>query len=240
MSKIPLEDYDDVLLPKDLQKILHIGRSTVYRLLSNGTIKSMRIGSAYRIPKAYLENFLYKDNQTRKEERKEFMKHFSPLTDVSITRDDLKDIRFEADGYVAYIKGLKLTYEDSLSMENDLMLITSIEPLPGSPDHATPAVVEKAAVPASAKTVEEMFDRAIEYSILDPKNSSEKKAPAFIGAIYGMQDNLGFAKKRCGSGNIPFEEFCYEMGYWWVAELCDVPRAQGIERKFFDAWIDRI
>lgn len=235
MSKIPLEDYDDVLLPKDLQKILHIGRSTVYRLLSNGTIKSLKIGSSYRIPKAYLENFLYKDNQTRKEERKEFMTHFNPLTSVSITKDDLKNIRFGAD-YVAYVKGLKLTYKDSLSMENDLMMISATD----GTEHLTSAVVEKETVPANAKTIDEIFDIAIEYSILDPENRKGKKEPAFICAVWGMQDALGFAKKRCGSGNIPFEEFCYEMGYWWVAELCDVPRAQGIERKFFDAWIDRI
>ena len=236
MNKIHLEDYDDVLLPKDLQKILHIGRSTVYKLLANGTIKSIRIGSTYRIPKAYLENYLYKDNQTRKEERIEFMTHFNPLTSVSITKDDLKNIRFGAD-YVAYVKGLKLTYKDSLSMENDLMMISFTE---DGMEHLTPAVVEKAPVPTNAKTVEEMFDKAIEYSVLDPENRNDKKEPAFICQVWGMQDALGFAKERCASDNIPFEEFCYGMGYWWVAELCDVPRAQGIERKFFDAWVDRI
>ena len=232
MGKAPLEDYDDVLLPKDLQKILHIGRSTVYRLLSNGTIKSLKIGSSYRIPKAYLETFIYKE----KEERKQTMEKRNSLTSVSITKDDLKNIRFGAD-YVAYVKGLKLTYKDSLSMENDLMMISFTE---DGMEHLTPAVVEKAPVPTNAKTVEEMFDKAIEYSVLDPENRNDKKEPAFICQVWGMQDALGFAKERCASDNIPFEEFCYGMGYWWVAELCDVPRAQGIERKFFDAWVDRI
>lgn len=57
-----LESYSDVLMPKDIQEILHIGRNTVYSYLANGTIKSIRIGGKYRIPKVYLLNFLFSDN----------------------------------------------------------------------------------------------------------------------------------------------------------------------------------
>lgn len=54
----PLTGYDEVLLPQDVQAILHISRSTLYKYLSDGTIQSIRIGSHYRIPRSCLELFL--------------------------------------------------------------------------------------------------------------------------------------------------------------------------------------
>lgn len=54
-----LEEYNDVLLPEDVQKILHTGRNTVYKYLADGTIRSLMIGGRYRIPKVYLLEFLY-------------------------------------------------------------------------------------------------------------------------------------------------------------------------------------
>lgn len=57
-----LTEYDDVLLPEDLQKILHVGRNTVYKYLADGLIRSIRIGGKYRIPKMYLVEFMYPDN----------------------------------------------------------------------------------------------------------------------------------------------------------------------------------
>lgn len=56
-----LKDYKDVLLPEDVQNILHTGRNTVYEYLANGTIKSIRVGGKYRIPKLYLLEFIYPD-----------------------------------------------------------------------------------------------------------------------------------------------------------------------------------
>ena len=54
-----LNGYDDVLMPEDIQKILHVGRNTVYKHLADGTIRSIRIGGKYRIPKMYLAEFMY-------------------------------------------------------------------------------------------------------------------------------------------------------------------------------------
>ena len=54
-----LSSYDDVLLPEDVQKILHVGRNTVYKYLAAGSIRSIRIGGKYRIPKMYLAEFMY-------------------------------------------------------------------------------------------------------------------------------------------------------------------------------------
>ncbi len=49
-----LKDYKDVLLPEDVQNILHTGRNTVYEYLANGTIKSIRVGGKYRF-----QSFIY-------------------------------------------------------------------------------------------------------------------------------------------------------------------------------------
>lgn len=53
-----LNDYPDILTPEDLMYILDIGRSTVYKLLSCGSIPSIRIGKLYRIPKNMLVSTL--------------------------------------------------------------------------------------------------------------------------------------------------------------------------------------
>ncbi len=53
--------YNDILTPEDVQKILRIGRNTVYEYLSKGIIKSLKIGGKYRIPKLYLWNYIYQD-----------------------------------------------------------------------------------------------------------------------------------------------------------------------------------
>ena len=58
-----LKDYDDILLPEDVQKILHTGRNTVYNYLKDGVIRSLRIGGKYKIPKLYLLEFMYPDIQ---------------------------------------------------------------------------------------------------------------------------------------------------------------------------------
>ncbi len=61
-----LPDYKDVLLPEDLQVILHIGRNTAYKYLRNGTIKSIVAGGKYKIPKFYLYEYMYPDTNSSK------------------------------------------------------------------------------------------------------------------------------------------------------------------------------
>lgn len=58
-----LKDYLDVLTPQNIMKILGISKPTMYRLLRNKKIQSIRIGALYRIPKCYLENYLFNSNQ---------------------------------------------------------------------------------------------------------------------------------------------------------------------------------
>ena len=54
-----LSGYDEVLKPKDVQMILHVGRNTVYKLIDEGKIKAIKIGNTYRIPKMNLADYLY-------------------------------------------------------------------------------------------------------------------------------------------------------------------------------------
>jgi hypothetical protein len=54
-----LREYDDVLSVHDLQKILHVGKDCAYALVANGTIKSFRIVTIYKLPKPYLIEYLY-------------------------------------------------------------------------------------------------------------------------------------------------------------------------------------
>lgn len=63
-----LTDYNDILMPEDVQKILHTGRNTVYNYLSRGIIRSIKIGGKYRIPKLYLLEFIYPDKDFKEGE----------------------------------------------------------------------------------------------------------------------------------------------------------------------------
>ena len=51
------ETYSDLLTIDDMQKALGIGRTMAYRLINDGTIKHLRIGSLIRIPKRFLIDF---------------------------------------------------------------------------------------------------------------------------------------------------------------------------------------
>lgn len=57
-NKRRIRDYPDLMTVKDIQDVLNIGRSTAYKLLQSGKLNSIRIGSIYRIPKAYLSEYI--------------------------------------------------------------------------------------------------------------------------------------------------------------------------------------
>lgn len=44
-------EYNDVVTIEDIMKMLHLGRTTVYEMLKDGTIRSVRIGKKYIVPK---------------------------------------------------------------------------------------------------------------------------------------------------------------------------------------------
>ena len=59
-----LDEYGEALLPNDLKDILHVGKNTVYKLLEEGKIKSIKIGNSYRIPKQNLIDYLYPEDNS--------------------------------------------------------------------------------------------------------------------------------------------------------------------------------
>jgi excisionase family DNA binding protein len=59
------DSYSDVLTPIDLQRALNIGRTTAYKILNSGQLRHIRIGTAIKIPKIclidFIENSCYND-----------------------------------------------------------------------------------------------------------------------------------------------------------------------------------
>lgn len=53
-----LRGHPDLMTVKDIQSILNVGRSKSYELVKNGTIRSIKIGAEYRIPKTFLLDYL--------------------------------------------------------------------------------------------------------------------------------------------------------------------------------------
>ena len=52
------DEFDDILTVDDIAKILKIGRNKAYNLVNAGTIKSIRIGKKYRIPKSSIVEYI--------------------------------------------------------------------------------------------------------------------------------------------------------------------------------------
>lgn len=53
-----LSEYPDVISPEEIKEILRISICGVYKLLREGTIKSIRVGKRYIIPKQSIIDFL--------------------------------------------------------------------------------------------------------------------------------------------------------------------------------------
>lgn len=53
-----LEDYGDVMTPKDVKDFLGIGFNKTYELLATRQIKNFRVGRSIRIPKKFVEEYI--------------------------------------------------------------------------------------------------------------------------------------------------------------------------------------
>lgn len=51
-------EYGDIVSVDDVTKMLHIGRTAVYTLLQNGSIRSVKVGRKYIIPKQSVIDFV--------------------------------------------------------------------------------------------------------------------------------------------------------------------------------------
>lgn len=60
-SKEMFAEYDDIVSIEDVMKMLHIGRSNVYKLLREKEIKHIRIGVKYIIPKKSIVEYIEKN-----------------------------------------------------------------------------------------------------------------------------------------------------------------------------------
>ena len=56
--RVMLKDYPDVMNAEQVCEVLGIGMKTCYRILKEGKLMSIRVGRAYRIPKAHLLSYL--------------------------------------------------------------------------------------------------------------------------------------------------------------------------------------
>ncbi len=54
------ETINDILTVKDVCKVMKMGKNTVYSILKNGKLKSIRIGKKYYVPKLFLNDFINK------------------------------------------------------------------------------------------------------------------------------------------------------------------------------------
>lgn len=52
------EEYTDIITVDDLAKMLKIGKSSAYGLLQDKTIRHVRVGKKYIIPKAAVIDFI--------------------------------------------------------------------------------------------------------------------------------------------------------------------------------------
>lgn len=53
-----LDDYGDALSVRDCYALLPLGMNAVRRLIADGTIKSLRVGNRYIVPKSALIEWL--------------------------------------------------------------------------------------------------------------------------------------------------------------------------------------
>jgi len=52
------EDYPDILNVNQLCQALDCGKNTAYNLINQGNIKALKIGNTWKIPKAYLIQYI--------------------------------------------------------------------------------------------------------------------------------------------------------------------------------------
>ena len=56
--RLMLKEYPDVMNVEQVSEVLGVSTKTCYALLRSGTLQSLKIGRAYRIPKAHLISYL--------------------------------------------------------------------------------------------------------------------------------------------------------------------------------------
>lgn len=58
-----VKEFGDILTVEELMDYLSIGRTTAYKLLQSGKIKTLRIGKVYRISKNSIDEYVKKESK---------------------------------------------------------------------------------------------------------------------------------------------------------------------------------
>lgn len=56
--QVMFTDYPDIVSVFQLQKMLKISRQLAYELINNGSIKAVKVGNSYRIPKVSVIGYM--------------------------------------------------------------------------------------------------------------------------------------------------------------------------------------
>lgn len=62
LEKVMFSNYKDVVTVEQLAEMLDIGLTLAYRLVRQKTIKSIKVGREYKIPKQFVINYLIGNN----------------------------------------------------------------------------------------------------------------------------------------------------------------------------------
>lgn len=57
------KEYGDIMTVENLMDYMNIGRTTAYKLVQSGKIKTIRIGRIYRISKKSVEEYVRKESR---------------------------------------------------------------------------------------------------------------------------------------------------------------------------------
>ena len=58
LYRIVFKEYPDVLDVKQVSKLLDVSTKTVYKLLKDGSLSSLKIGREFRVPKVMLMKYM--------------------------------------------------------------------------------------------------------------------------------------------------------------------------------------
>jgi len=62
--RIVLKEYPDVLNVEQVSEVLEVSKKTVYKLIREGSLSSLKVGREYRIPKVTLLKYMKVLHQT--------------------------------------------------------------------------------------------------------------------------------------------------------------------------------
>ena len=57
------KEYGDIMTVENLMDYMNIGRTTAYKLVQSGKIKTIRIGRIYRISKKSIDDYIRKESR---------------------------------------------------------------------------------------------------------------------------------------------------------------------------------